>query len=187
MLELFIIASMLKSLENECAFQTDRLIVSGYVNYANDQPDLAMQVINIMSPEVTASLPSGWQNIRTETDANNWINEITNECNFLLVQHEKTSEIIGFIFLYEADNSNSPLDIRLGYLLSEKMWGRGLGGELIEGLLAWCASSAKISSITGGVEPGNVGSMKVLIKNGFVKTGSDSDGTLFYEYNFCQN
>lgn len=181
---------MPKFLENKCSFQTVRLNVLSYFNYiknhANGIP-LADQVTSIMTPKVTESLPSGWKNINTVTNANNWLNKISKESSFLLVQLKNTEEIMGFIFLYESADIKTPMDIRLGYLLSENFWGLGMGSELIKGLLSWCNSSAKIHSITGGVEPDNIGSIKVLMKNGFVQTDSNIDGTLFYVYDFCQN
>jgi len=172
---------MTKFLEDECAFQTERLNVFGATNYTSKTP-LANHVINIMTPKVTKSLPEGWQKLSTQNEANKWINDISKESSFLLVQLIKTEEIIGFIFLYEPDNLKTPIDIRLGYLLSESIWGNGMGSELIRGLLAWCKSSGKISSITGGVEPDNIGSVKVLTKNGFAQTNSNNENTLFYVY-----
>jgi len=172
---------MIKLLENECAFQTERLNIFGATNHTSETP-LANHVINIMTPKVTKSLPEGWQNLSTQDQANNWINDISKESSFLLVQLTETEEIIGFIFLYEPDNLKTPIDIRLGYLLSESVWGNGMGSELIRGLLAWCKSSGKISSITGGVESDNIGSVKVLMKNGFVQTDSNNENALFYVY-----
>lgn len=179
---------MLKFLENECTFQTERLKVVGYINYVTNQTNqasFANQVLNIMSPKVTHALPTGWQNINTTLDANNWINKITEECSFLLVQLKDTEEVIGFIFLYEPANMKQPVDIRLGYLLSEKYWGKGIGSELIKGLLTWCSFSGAISSITAGIELDNFASIKVLMKNNFENIGSNDEGMLFYVYNFC--
>jgi len=176
-------------LEYECLFQTQRLKIFSYFDYITSQENARMlvnRVINILTPKVTESLPVGWRNINTDIDADNWIKEVSKESNFLLVQLEETQEIVGFIFLYELDSHKVPMDLRLGYLLSEDAWGHGLGSELIEGLLTWCRSSGKISTITGGVEPDNIGSIKVLKKNGFIQTDSNNEGTLFYIYDFCQ-
>jgi len=177
-------------LENDCNFQTERLNIVGYISHINNQANkdnLTNQVIEIMSPKVTESLPSGWQNINTTTVAEKWLNEINLECSFLLVQLKNTNEVIGFIFLYEPDDIKLPIDIRLGYLLGEKHWGSGLGSELIKGLLICCKSSEAINSITGGVEADNIGSIKVLEKNGFIQTESNNEGVLFYVYDFHQH
>lgn len=180
---------MSKILEKEFSFQTERLRVFSYFDYSKDQENergLASRVVNIMRPKVTESLPAEWQNINTDIDAYNWIREVSKESSFLLVQLKETKEIVGFIFLYEPAIFKAPIDLRLGYLLSEDVWGLGMGSELISGLLEWCKSSGKISTITGGVEPDNIGSIKVLKKNGFSQMDSSNEGTLFYVYDFCQ-
>lgn len=181
---------MPKYLENNCNFQTERLNIVGYTSHINSQfnkDNLTNQVIEIMSPKVTELLPSGWQDINTAIVVDKWLKQINNECSFLLVKLKNTNEVIGFIFLYEPDDTQPPFDIRLGYLLSEKYWGGGLGSELINGLLSCCKSSGAINIITGGVEADNVASIKVLEKNGFVHTDSNNDGVLFYEYDFHQH
>jgi ribosomal-protein-alanine N-acetyltransferase len=181
---------MLKYLESECAFQTERLNIIGYVNYVNDQSDEASlpgQVINIMSPKVTEALPSGWQNIDTTLDASNWVNRIVEKCSFFLVQLKDTDEVVGFIFLYESASRKLPIDVRFGYLLSENYWGKGIGSELVKGLLDWCNYSGSISSIAAGIEPDNIGSIKVLVKNGFFQMEPKNEDILFYVYNFDQH
>ncbi len=57
--------------------------------------------------------------------------------------------------------------MRLGYLLAERAWGKGIASELIRGLVEWCRKSG-IASIVGGVERNNIASRRVLEKNGFV-------------------
>ena len=180
---------MPKYLENNCNFQTERLNIVSYISHIKSQfikDNLATQVIEIMSPKVTGMLPLGWQDINTAVAADKWLYQINMECSFLLVKLKSTNEVIGFIFLYEPDDTQPPFDIRLGYLISEKHWGSGLGSELINGLLSCCKSSGVVNIITGGVEADNVGSIKVLEKNGFVHTDSNNDGVLFYEYDFHQ-
>ena len=97
---------MPKRLENKCSFQTERLSVFGVSNYV-DKASLSNHVINIMTPKVTESLPTEWQNLNTVVDANDWINRISNKSNFLLVQSKSTSELVGFTFLYE------PVDMQI--------------------------------------------------------------------------
>lgn len=176
-------------LDNEYLFETDRLKAFAYDDFTKNQIDhrsLIRRILRIMTPKVTESLPSGWQNLQTDTDAINWIKDVSKESSLLLVQLRKTKEIVGFIFLYEPATLKAPMDLRLGYLLSEDTWGHGMASELIKGLLKWCRSTGRIKTITGGVEPGNVASIKVLKKNGFMQTGLSNDGTLFYVYDFCQ-
>jgi len=84
------------------------------------------------------------------------------------------------------DSKHNYYDLRFGYLLAEKVWGKGLGTELIEGLLNWCKKQGNIRSISGGVETDNIESIKVLEKTGFSVSTMDSpsEKTVFYEYRF---
>ena len=69
------------------------------------------------------------------------------------------------------------MDVRLGYLLAESAWGKGLASELIEGFVRWCRGEAAIRSLAGGVNPDNAASIHVLEKNGFLPV-EDEHGEL---------
>ena len=178
-----------KTIEERCSFNTQRLSVSSWTNQLKEpdsEKNLAEKVIEILTPNVTKALPDGWQNISTIVGAQEWINERDEESHFLTVQLLKTNETIGFIFLYEADSEQKYDDLRFGYLLSEKVWGKGLGTELIEGLINWCKAEGDIKRISGGVESDNIGSIKVLEKTGFIASTVDNptEDVVFYEYQF---
>lgn len=180
-----------KVIEQRCNFKTLRLQVSSWTKQmmsTRSANNFVNHVIRILSPNVTKSLPSGWQNINTETEAQQWLRERDRESHFLTVQLLSTNEIIGFIFLYESDGEPDYYDLRFGYLLSEQVWGKGLGTELIQGLLNWCKETGDIRSISGGVEADNTGSIKVLKKAGFSTSNVDNsaDHVIFYEYQFHQ-
>ena len=51
--------------------------------------------------------------------------------------------------------------------VAQSAWGRGLGGELIGGLVGWCRAQAPIRSLAAGVAAENLVSAWVLEKNGF--------------------
>lgn len=129
--------------------------------------------MKLLTPGVTKSLPSDWQNIDTIEKANGWINKRSEESAFLTILYKPTGSIVGFMFLYADNPSSRPVDIRLGYLIAESWWGIGLGSELVGGLVQWCISTEAINSISGGVEKDNIGSIKVLEKNGFVTIDSN--------------
>ena len=177
-------------LANKCSFQTQRLKVFAYpdcVKHAILESELIDRVVHIMTPEVTKSLPTAWQNIHSAAEAKKWLADVSINSNFLLVQLKPTKKIVGFVFLHESGTTKTGLHLRLGYLLSQDTWGLGIGGELIQGLLSWCKSSGKIGRITGGVEADNIASIKLLEKNGFVQTDKNSDGALVYYYDFNED
>lgn len=168
-------------------FTTSTLEVKSWRNFVGEPAKklaFTTRVQTILSPEVTTSLPEGWQGINTIEDAEHWIQERAEESHFLAVQLRSTKEVIGFIFLYEEDTGNPLYKIRLGYLVAKEYWGKGIGSELIQGLIHWCQEFKKIQSIVGGVEPENIASIKVLEKNGFCPVNVEHTETIFLEYTF---
>ena len=151
----------------EYRYSTERLLVCEWRSTSPDdwnQEELAVVVKNILTPKVTQSLPPAWQGNYTSERASSWIEERDDEATTLLVIEKSTRTAIGFIILF---NCTDGRDIRLGYLLAEIAWGKGLASELIGGFVEWCKKNA-ISSVTGGVESDNNASKRVLEKNGFV-------------------
>ena len=69
-------------------------------------------------------------------------------------------------------------DVRLGYLLAEQAWGRGLASELVGGFVCWYEANPAIRHLVAGVDQDNVASVRVLEKNGFVPSvRTDESGT----------
>jgi len=170
----------MESLNNRCHFDTQRL--KAYSLKDEIDNSLAQKIIQILSPEVTKSLPQGWQNINSVFLSINWVKERLAESVVLVVESIEQNDIIGFIFLYELDDRI----IRFGYLLSKETWGKGIGTELMKGFVDWCKQDGHIKSISGGVEKINIGSIKVLKKVGFkqIESNVSLEDNLFYEYKF---
>jgi len=146
----------------------------------------AERVVNILTEAVTKSLPDGWQGIDDSNKAIDWIKNRAEEGAFLTVHLRSTLKVEGFLFLYDSNGLDDSIELRLGYLLSESVWGKGLGSELIRGLVQWCEKQNDIQSISGGVESDNIGSIKVLEKNGFIPVQSDDQkgNVIFLERRF---
>ena len=123
----------------------------------------------MLTEPVTRSLPVAWQGGYTRERALAWIEERDKEGTTLLVVDKSTNEAVGLMILFETDAEDAAegIEVRLGYLLSEPAWGRGLASELIEGFVGWCRGQAALSSLVGGVERDNPASRRVLEKNGF--------------------
>lgn len=178
------------SFEQKCHFTTKRLVVRSWkhqITETTSKHDFAQQVMTLLSPEVTKSLPDGWQQVDSQEKALDWINQRAEESVFLTVQTQSDGVVVGFVFLDISSSSEGAIDLRLGYLLSEAVWGKGLGSELIQGLVEWCEAHPSIKSLSGGVERDNIGSIKVLEKNGFQKVPSSvpSEEMLFLERRFA--
>jgi ribosomal-protein-alanine N-acetyltransferase len=163
----------------ECAFTTERLSVAGWhdvVGGIEAEDDLARVVASMLTPAVTHALPDAWHGQYTLARAESWIAERDLEGQTQLVA-EKTGRFVGLIIAHEIPPPNGMgMDVRLGYLLAEAAWGVGFGSELVAGFVNWCRTRAELRSITGGVATDNVGSARILEKNGFVReVEADSD------------
>ena len=161
------------------SFETDRILVAGWhapeLQNAIDLPDF---LVSLLTEAVTQPLPTDWHGPYTRTRAEARIDKCDREGGTSLVIRKRDREPIGLLFSYGATgDSKKPLDFRIGYVLSESVWGLGLATELVAGFINWC-SARPVTSITGGVERNNAASMRVLQKNGFVRSGESEDSLI---------
>ena len=133
------------------------------------QIDLAATVAAMLTERTTQALPEAWSGEYSLERAGTWIIERDGESPTLLVLDKTSDWPIGLVILYELQNPNGLVDLRIGYVLAEPAWGQGYATELVEGLVGWARSEESIQSLTGGVEPANPASARVLVKNGFVE------------------
>ena len=173
---------MSDSLES-LSFDSERLVVSEWHRAVERTGlDLARSIVELMTPLTTRSLPESWRGDYSLERAQRWIAERDAESPTLLVTDRQTGEAIGLliVFLDSSADEDSGGDARLGYLLSDSVWGQGLASELVAGLVGWSKTRAGIATLTAGVEASNVASQRVLLKNGFAQVGAESEGQLTY-------
>ncbi len=180
-------------LEQRCRYKTKRLLVKSWrhlIYTPSGKQDVAKKIINMLTSEVTETLPEEWQKVDTIERANAWINKRDEESAVFTIEflsNREPKEVIGFLFLNEEDPTEfAGIKLRLGYLLSKKVWGKGLGSELIKGLVEWCKAAGDIASISGGVSVDNLASIKILKKNGFSISTSERppENMVFLERKF---
>ena len=123
----------------------------------------------MLTEPVTRTLPRAWHGNYTVPRARDWIRERDNEGTTLMVLEKETRRPLGLMILIETEFENSigGIEVRLGYLLSEPAWGKGMATELVQGFLGWCRTQAPISTLAGGVDSNHPASRRVLEKNGF--------------------
>ena len=122
--------------------------------------DLAQVVSEMLTENVTRSLPPVWQGKYTIERGRKWIKERDEEGTTLLVVDRSTLRVIGLmIFFIEAEGGNGETELRLAYLLSADTLKQGIASELLTGFVAWCREESPISSIAGGVAPDNLASI----------------------------
>ncbi len=153
-----------------CRFGTERLRVAPWHHELTDEA-LARFVETLLTPAVTDPLPTDWRGPYDLPRAMRWMLERDAESTVSLVRERKSGASVGLLIVTADQPAEPPLDLRIGYLLTESRWGRGLGSELIGGLVAWCRSTGMVGALAGGVEPGNPASARVLAEHGFTADG----------------
>lgn len=63
--------------------------------------------------------------------------------------------------------ADNPDQIEIGYVLGENYWGKGIAAEVCKALVQYCLSLNTNKEIVAVTDLDNIGSQKVLAKNGF--------------------
>ncbi|HVJ00848.1 MAG TPA: GNAT family protein [Sphingomonas sp.] len=65
--------------------------------------------------------------------------------------------------------------IDIGYGIAPSRQGRGIAGRAIGDVVAWARGHASVSAVTAETTLANIASQRVLLRNGFVRTGERID------------
>lgn len=63
--------------------------------------------------------------------------------------------------------ADNPDQLEIGYVLGENYWGKGIASEVCKALVDYCLSLNTNKDIVAVTDLANIGSQKVLTKNGF--------------------
>ena len=163
-------------------FTTERLLARSW-HVAEERgkgDDLAAAVAGMLTEPVTRWLPPQWGGPYSRARAQEWIAERDAEGSVLLVEDRESGQPLGLVLLFEEAGAEGT-EVRLGYLLAEDAWGRGLGHELLGGVVAWCRARGDVRSIVGGVAMKNTASTRLLERHGFAREpGTSPGGDLSY-------
>jgi ribosomal-protein-alanine N-acetyltransferase len=165
-----------------CEFRTERLRVGPW-HVAADRSgvDLADAIMEILTFRTTVALPESWRGDYSVERAGAWISERDAESATLLLTEIGSRRPVGLVILAEAPLGESAVDVRLGYVIAEGAWGRGLASEFLKGLSDWARSQPTVHTLTGGLDPANQASVRVLEKAGFTRISDQDDSTATYQ------
>jgi len=85
------------------------------------------------------------------------------------IAQKQDNSLIGHCGFFDIDKSNCCAEI--SYCLKSGLWGQGIMTEALEAMLKFGFENYGLNRIVAKVMKGNVGSMKVLQKLGFVQEG----------------
>jgi ribosomal-protein-alanine N-acetyltransferase len=123
----------------------------------------------LMTARTTNPLPESWRGDYSEERATAWIDELDREAIVLMAINRSEPQPIGFLILYAGENqaiSDAP-EIRIGYVIGEQYWGKGVATELVAGFVDWCREIGLRTRLIAGVSDDNEASKRVLVKVGF--------------------
>lgn len=161
------------------SFETQRLKVDQVSSeLASIERSLLLeQIPKILTPLVVKNLPPYFHGITSSELAGIWFDRMLLDSQLLQVKSE-VHQLIGFLFAYVENES----DAHIGYLLTEKFWGKGLASELLQSFIVEVAKVESWSKLIGGVDVSNDASANLLKKLGFVEQSTNESGVVFYEY-----
>ncbi|WP_165354586.1 GNAT family N-acetyltransferase [Tropicimonas sp. IMCC6043] len=160
------------------SFTTERLKATSWQADLAD-PDrrraLEAGLAAILSPAVLAHLPPPLHLSPTAPDISGWIDARAAESRVLRIDDRSEPTLLGLLILAELRKHDGSPSLHVGYLLAETAWGRGLGSELVSGLVIAASSLAPVT-LVAGVDRANPASARVLEKAGF--TNDPARGTV---------
>ncbi|MFN3233874.1 MAG: GNAT family N-acetyltransferase [Gammaproteobacteria bacterium] len=162
-----------------CHFETERLKVGEWHAFLNNNTwqnqTLSSIVSEILTEDVTKTLPSNWRGSYEEKRSEEWIKSRDLEGPTLLAVDKINHQAIGLIILFESANSLENIELQVGYLVAVSSWGQGFASEMLQGFIDWCQEQNAISCLRAGVSNSNSQSIRVLEKTGFFLSDSKSE------------
>jgi RimJ/RimL family protein N-acetyltransferase len=139
-------------------------------------------VAEMATVRTTVALPESWQGDLTVESARRWIDDRDSDASMSLIAEIPSEQPVGILVLGEVPLPGPGVDLRIGYLFAESSWGRGLATELVSGVIDWARTQPGIRMLTGGVDPENRASVRVLEKCGFRVIDDPDPGAIVYRF-----
>ena len=137
--------------------------------FTENDTETTVKILN--NPKVREKLGKNLPNPYTNESFCIFFDKIKNDIETTYFAIDKNAELIGSISIDLEDNATA----RLGYWLDEKYWGMGIMTKAINEIIKYGTSRFSVKRFCADTLDNNIGSEKVLIKNGFnidIKSGS---------------
>ena len=163
------------------AFETDRLAIAPWgreIGAAAARARLGAALAPLLTPEITHRLPASMGFDPARDRIGTWIARADGDAAVYTVRLRDGGALAGLMLLFEAPDSPDGAALMLGYFLGPAFHGRGLGSELVAGLVM-ALDKEPARRLLAGVDADNIGSQRVLEKAGFSRI-SDPDARPFF-------
>jgi ribosomal-protein-alanine N-acetyltransferase len=147
---------------------TDRFVTPKYIEWLNDQEiNKYLHVGRIPFSKKDVVERNNHRNIFFVMMSNISFDE-EDECK--AYRYDNYNEYIGTISINSIDWINRKAEI--GYMIgNRRYWGMGIATEAVKLASDYCLHRLNLNKVEAGVVDGNIGSIKVLLKNGFKEYG----------------
>jgi ribosomal-protein-alanine N-acetyltransferase len=120
----------------------------------------------------------GWPLMKTLDETRNYIEEMLRRESagthlYASVVLKATQEIIGTVMIFNFDHEAKHAEI--GYVFHSRYWGKGYGTETVALMSDFAFDSLNLRKLNARVVDANIGSARVLKKNGFKMEGQLKD------------
>lgn len=120
----------------------------------------------------------GWNLMHNIDETHNFVEtminrEIAGTHLYASVVLKSTQEVIGTVMLFNFDKEANNAEI--GYVFHRGHWGKGYGSESAALITDFAFSSLKLHKLNARVTDANIGSSRILEKNGYELEGRQKD------------
>lgn len=120
----------------------------------------------------------GWPLMKNLEETRNYIAELLKREAagthlYASIVHKATGEIIGTAIIFNFDHDAKHGEI--GYVFHSRHWGKGYGTEAVAMMCDFAFNVLKLRKLHARVVDANIGSSRVLEKNGFIQEGRLKD------------
>jgi len=137
-----------------------------------------VNAIHVMASDAEVSKYIGWPLTKTIEETKDYVEEMLSRevaGTFLYANIVDNSfgKVIGTVMLFAFDEDAKHAEI--GYVLDRALWGKGLGTEIVQLVKKLAFGEMGLRKLHARVVSENVGSARILEKNGFVVEGQLKD------------
>lgn len=137
-----------------------------------------VQKIHNFASDENVSRFIGWQLMKTLSETHNHIEEMLRRESagthlYASIVLKLTNEVIGTAMIFNFDHEANHAEI--GYVFHKRHWGKGYGTEVVALTDQFAFDSLNLHKLHTQVVDANIGSIRVLEKNGFKLEGRLKD------------